>query len=141
MEVAMTFNARTARRLCSDSELLLYEQSRQFELQRLNEKQLKRNMTRARSLREKAAKKKRDPEAASRAALVQFMTRLHERQDEHEPLPAPEHDGPEYARIGPPAEDAKARLHAQEVALAGTERIHGMVSSLDRRTQVRHDKK
>jgi hypothetical protein len=157
MEVAMTFNARTARRLCSDSELVLYEQGRQFELQRLDAKHLKRNINRARRLHEQFARRARgkrvNPQAAEKAALfleiahryerqlVSMMARLTQRNDEHEPLPAPEENGPEYARLGPPSEETKARVHAQEIAQSATQRIQGMISSQDRRTQIRHDKR
>jgi hypothetical protein len=157
MEVAMTFNARTARRLCSDAELVLYEQSRQFELQRLDEKHLKRNMNRAKHLHEQFRRKAHDKSASEEAAkkaalfleiahryerrLVEMMTHLAERHDEHEPLPAPEENGPEYARMGPPSEETVARVREQEIAQAATPRIQGVISSRDRRTQIRHDKR
>lgn len=153
----MTFNARTARRLCSDSELVLYEQSRQFELQLLDQKHLKRNMNRAKRLydqfKRQAHGRRANPEAAAKAALfleiahryerslVKMMTGLSKHNDEIDPLPAPEENGPDYARLAPPTEDTKARVHAQEIAQAATPRIQGVISSRDRRTQVRNDKR
>jgi hypothetical protein len=149
----MTFNARTARRLCSDSELGLYEQSRQFELQDLSEKQLKRNITRARRQFERlAGRRRKDADIAAKTELmheilarferqlVRLMMNLKEEGRSHEAPPVIG-DGADYARLGPTSEDVRARAHADETAQGAARRIEGMISSRDRRTQIRHDKR
>jgi hypothetical protein len=149
----MTFNARTARKLCSDSELELYEQSRQFELQSLSEKQLKHSITRARRQFEKlAGRRRKDAAAAAKTELMHEILARFERQlvrlvmnlkEEGRSSEAPPFigDGADYTRLGPPSEEIRARAHADETALAATRRIEGMISSRDRRTQIRHDKR
>lgn len=151
----MTFNARTARKLCSDNELLLYEQSRQFELQLLDQKHLKRNMNRAKRLydqfKRQAHGRRANPEAAAKAALLIEIAHRYERalvkmmtslgEHEHDPLPAPAENGPEFARVGPPTEETKGRVQAQAISQAATPRIQAGISSRDHRTQIRQDKR
>src|SRR5687768_1986238 len=156
MEATMTFNARTARNLCSDAELELYEQSRQFELQNLNEKQLKRSINRARSRYELHARqaqrpRAKEPDAATKAALMHEVLARYERQlvrlmmntkeaGRSHDAPPEIGDGADFVRLGPPSEDLRARAHADETAQGAAWRIEGMISARDRRTQIRHDK-
>jgi hypothetical protein len=157
MEATMTFNARTARRLCSDSEVELFEQSRQFELQNLSEKQLKTGISRARKQYEKLARqaqrpRAKDPDVATKAALMHEILARFERQLVRLMMNAKEEgrshdtppeigDGADYVRLGPPSEDVRARAHADETAQGAARRIEGMISSRDRRSQIRHDKR
>lgn len=149
----MTYNARTARRLCSDSELELYEQSRQFELQNLSEKQLKRNITRSRRQFERLAnRRKKNADINAKTELMHECLARFERQlvsllmnakeagrsDEQPPYIG---ETAVFNRLGPHNEVDRARVHADETALAARRRIEGMISSRDRRTQVRNDKR
>jgi hypothetical protein len=152
----MTFNVRTAHRLFSDSEAELYEQSRKSSLQALSQRQLQRNISRARKLHERLARqasgpRHTDPDVSAKAALALEVLHRFERHFVHMMMdPAQhnqKHDAPpqvgdkqEHVRLGPPAEETRARAQ-YEVAQGVSRRIDGMVASQERRVQNRDDKR
>jgi hypothetical protein len=152
VEATMTFNARTARRLCTDSELALYEQSRQFELQSLTERQLKRHVTRARRKFEQlAARSHKTPDVAAKTELMHEILARFERQLVHMMMslreknrPREENaffgDGADYGHMGRPPLDTRLRPHADETAQGALRRFEEMLAARDRRSRMRDAK-
>jgi hypothetical protein len=155
MEDSMTYNVRTAQRLFSGPEAELYNQSRKSGLQGLSQKQLQRNISRARKLHERLARqasgRPTDFDLSAKAALSLEVLHRFERHFVHVMMDPTQHnlkhdappqvgDKAEHVRLGPPAEETRARAQ-REVAQAASRRIDGMVASQERRVQNRDDKR